>query len=72
LPPLLADLNIAVPVVAFLRGGGADVASLYEGGLAHLDAEAILAALQLCVGARAVWQQGRDRVGLGLAYGTLL
>ncbi len=42
LPPLLADVNVAVPVVTFLREQGVDVASLYERGLAHLDDEAIL------------------------------
>jgi predicted nuclease of predicted toxin-antitoxin system len=42
LPPLLADVNIAVQVVAFLRAQGVDVASVYERGLAHLDDEGIL------------------------------
>lgn len=42
LPPLLADVNIAVQVVAWLRGRGVDVASVYERGLAHFDDDAIL------------------------------
>ena len=42
LPPLLADVNIATPVVEYLRSEGIDVGSVYERGLAHLDDEAIL------------------------------
>jgi predicted nuclease of predicted toxin-antitoxin system len=42
LPPLLADVNVAAQVVAFLRVHGVDVVSLYERGLAHLDDESIL------------------------------
>jgi predicted nuclease of predicted toxin-antitoxin system len=42
LPPLLADVNIAVPVVAWLRANGIDVASVHERGLQGLDDEAIL------------------------------
>ena len=42
LPPLLADVNVAIQVVAFLRDSGLDVASVYERGLAHLDDAAIL------------------------------
>lgn len=43
LPPLLADANIAVQVVKFLRDAGVDVTSLYERRELHLDDEAILA-----------------------------
>lgn len=42
LPSLLADVNVAVQVVAWLRARGVDVASVYERGLARLDDEAIL------------------------------
>lgn len=42
LPPLLADVNVAVPVVAWLRAHRIDVASVSERGLAHLDDTTIL------------------------------
>ncbi|MCI0589964.1 MAG: DUF5615 family PIN-like protein [Planctomycetes bacterium] len=45
LPPLLADANVAVEVVAFLRGAGADVESVAEMGWGdRLDDEILLAA----------------------------
>lgn len=34
LPPLVADINVAVEVVAFLRRSGVDVLSAYEAGWA--------------------------------------
>ena len=43
LPPLLADVNVAVSVVQFLRDNGIDVSSLYERDLASLDDEEVLA-----------------------------
>ena len=43
LPKLLADANVAVEVVAFLRGRGVDVASIYERDLALLTDEDVLA-----------------------------
>ena len=42
LPPLLADVNIGLPVIAFLRAEGVDVASVYERGLAWLHDASIL------------------------------
>jgi predicted nuclease of predicted toxin-antitoxin system len=43
LPKLLADVNVAVEVVAWLRHCGVDVSSILERSLAHLDDEEILA-----------------------------
>ncbi len=43
LPKLLADVIIAVEVVAWLRDRGVDVSSIVERDLAHLDDEEILA-----------------------------
>jgi predicted nuclease of predicted toxin-antitoxin system len=43
LPPLLADANIAVQVVAFLRGEGVDVVSIVEMGWAARTDDEILA-----------------------------
>jgi len=43
LPPLLADANVAVEVVAFLRSQGADVVSIVERGWSHLADDEILA-----------------------------
>lgn len=43
LPKLLADANVAVEVVAYLRSRGVDVASIYERDLALLTDEDVLA-----------------------------
>ena len=43
LPPLLADMNIAVPVVHFLRCQGVDVLSAREEGWGDLTDSQILA-----------------------------
>jgi predicted nuclease of predicted toxin-antitoxin system len=44
LPPLLADANVAVEVVAFLRAAGVDVATVAEEGLTGRIDDEILAA----------------------------
>ena len=44
LPPLLADANVAVEVVAFLRAKGADVVSVAEKGWTGQTDDQILAA----------------------------
>jgi predicted nuclease of predicted toxin-antitoxin system len=44
LPPLLADANVAVEVVAFLRAAGVDVATVAEEGLIGRNDDEILAA----------------------------
>ena len=42
-PPLLADVNIAVSVIRFLRSKGVDVVSALEEGLGHSRDEELLA-----------------------------
>ena len=43
LPPLLADVNVAVEVVAFLRAGGVDVVTVVERGWARRTDDELLA-----------------------------
>ena len=43
LPPFLADMNIAVPVVRFLRSQGVDIRSAREEGWGALTDSQILA-----------------------------
>ena len=43
LPPLAADMNIAVPVIQFLRAQGVDVVSAREEGWHHSEDKDVLA-----------------------------
>jgi len=43
LPPLIADMNIAVPVVEFLRDNGVDIISVREEGWGMLTDSEIIA-----------------------------
>ncbi|MXZ11134.1 MAG: hypothetical protein F4Y79_17020 [Gemmatimonadetes bacterium] len=43
LPPLVADMNIGIPVIQFLRESGIDIVSSMEQQWGHLSDEQILA-----------------------------